>query len=503
MSRLDNPLFLPFEKWSPDLPPWRNPGAITATGVIPRNGFYTPLKKPIVFSSALASAAKGALAAVRSSDGTVYNYVGTAAKLYQISATLGWTDSTRLAGGDYTTGTKDRWELIQFGEVVIGINGWTDVPQSITLGGANFAALAGSPPKARHLAVVQSFVVMANVTDAIDGARNQRVWWSGFNNGAYWTPDLARQCSYRDLVGEGGPIQRVIGGEYGVVLRERSLARMSYIGPPGVFQFDEIEGSFGAIAPWSAVKFGRLTYYLSEDGFYAFDGAVTVPIGRDMIDKTFTDDFQSTYSENVIGAVDPIAKVVFWIYPGAGSVGGLPNKLLMFNPAVGQWASAEFNNEFLAPMYSSLPAFTDSVDALYASVDAIDGFWDDPLYAGGRLQLGFFDNSHRLTFLTGNNQAARIDTGERQINPAGRAFVSGLRPMIDTASGVTMTCLERDLVSGTVATGESDTVDTDTGECFPRSEARFHRFRMDVAADAMWNKAEGVYVTEVEASGVR
>jgi hypothetical protein len=496
-------MFMPFEKWSPDLPEWRNPGAIVAKGVVARNGFYAPIKKPVVLTDPLADVANGCVAAKRALDGTVFNYAATRSKLYEMTSALGWSERTRLVGGDYTTTDPDRWEFAQFGETLIGVNGWADDPQSISLGDANFDALAGSPPRARHIAVVQSFVVFGNTFDTIDGTRTSRLWWSPFNNAAGpYVPSLATQCSFRDLVGSGGAIQRIIGGEYGVVLRERSLARMSYIGPPGVFQLDEIEDSHGCIAPWSAVKYGRLTFYLSDDGWYVFDGAQSAPIGRDIIDDTFKTDFQSSYAGNVIGSVDPVTKLIHFIYPGAGASGGVPNRDLILNPANMQFTTVDFNNEYVTPVYSSVPVTTDNVDAIYANTDALDGFTDDSAYAGGGLQLGFFNDSHELTLLSGGNQPAQIDTGERQLNPTGRAFVEGLRPMLDAASGVTVTALERDTPYQTsVTTGESDTLD-DIGEAHPRSDARLHRFRVEIAEDTEWRKAEGIYVTEVESAGV-
>lgn len=502
MSRLDKPIVLPFGKWQPDLPPWRNDGAITASGVIGRNGWVSPIKKPVALTAAVDGVVLGSFAAIRSLDSVVYNFAATNGALFELASNLIWTNKTRLIGGSYTTTAPDRWEFDQFGELVIAVNGWSDDPQAITLGAANFNVLGGAPPKARHLAIVQNFVVMGNTLDTVDGARNQRVWWSGFNDATYWTPNIDRQCSFRDLVGQGGPIKRIIGGEFGTILRDRSLARMSYIGPPGVFQFDEIEGSHGTIAPASAIKYGGIVYYLSDDGFYAFDGDKSAPIGRDVVDRTFMDDLNPAFAYNVIAAVDPVDKNIHWIYPGTGSVGGIPNRDLILNPSSGRFTLLEITAEQVAAMYSSIASDIDSVDSLFTSIDSVIGFWDDPAFAGGRLSLGFFDSNHKLNFLTGNNFAATVDTGEKQLNPTGRAFVGGLRPMTDAQTGVTITCLEREQTwTPTVTVGESATPHPDTGEANPRSETRFHRFRMTIDEDTDWTKAEGVALTEVEASG--
>jgi hypothetical protein len=44
-------------------------------------------------------------------------------------------------------------------------------------------------------------------------------------------------------------VQKVVGGEYGLVFQERAVWKMTYIGSPVIFQFDLIERSRGAFAP--------------------------------------------------------------------------------------------------------------------------------------------------------------------------------------------------------------------------------------------------------------
>jgi hypothetical protein len=84
----------------------------------------------------------------RDNAGNVYNYAGTVSKLYQQApGSSSYVDSTRAVGGAYATNTSDWWEFVQWGNTMIATNG-ADAPQVVTLGGANFAALAGSPPKA-------------------------------------------------------------------------------------------------------------------------------------------------------------------------------------------------------------------------------------------------------------------------------------------------------------------------------------------------------------------
>ncbi len=67
-------------------------------------------------------------------------------------------------------------------------------------------------------------------------------------------------------------MQGVTGGEFGLVLLERSIVRMSYVGTPLIFQFDNIARNRGCFEPNSVIQWQGITYFLGDDGFYACDG---------------------------------------------------------------------------------------------------------------------------------------------------------------------------------------------------------------------------------------
>jgi hypothetical protein len=129
---------------------------------------------------------------------------------------------------------------------MIATNG-ADAPQVVTLGAPTSRHSPDLPPKARHIAVVRDFVVLGNVDDGT--ARPNRVAWSAINNSADWAVSASTQSDIQDLQGDGGWVQKVVGGEYGLVFQERAVWKMTYIGSPVIFQFDLIERSRGALPP--------------------------------------------------------------------------------------------------------------------------------------------------------------------------------------------------------------------------------------------------------------
>ena len=79
---------------------------------------------------------------------------------------------------------------------------------------------------------------------------------------------------------DAGNITGLVGGDFGVVLLERGIARMQYVGSPLIFTFDMVEIHTGAIYQ-TLYQHLRLTqiFYLASDGFFMFNGERSIPIG--------------------------------------------------------------------------------------------------------------------------------------------------------------------------------------------------------------------------------
>ena len=125
-----------------------------------------------------------------------------------------------------------------------------------------------------------------------------------------------------------------LGGADGAVFFERGVQRMIYQGPPAIFGFYPAEGVRGCNASNSIVQVGPVVYYLGEDGFYVFDGTSSQPIGAQRVDKWFFGNVDQTHIDKVIGAVDAINKIVFWVYPSIGSTDGVCDQVLLYNWAI-------------------------------------------------------------------------------------------------------------------------------------------------------------------------
>jgi len=473
-------MIVQFGEYAPDLPPTQNPGLTVAKNCLPLNGYYASFPDVTVYASTALSTQALGFGAFKDVNGNSYSYCGDTSDLFAMTSGAQWTNATH-ASGIYSTATGDCWEFAQWGNFVLATN-YADDLQEMTLGGNVFTNVAGSPPKARHMGIVRDFVVLGNCLDYSSGASvPNRIHWSGFNNKDTWTPDATTQADIQDLR-EGGWVQRIIGGEYGTIFSEKSITRMTYVGTPLIFQFDVLESNRGTPAPNSVIKVGSFVFYLGQDSFYAFDGVRSTDISAGRIYNTFITDYQSSNFQNVWAAADPANTYVLWAYPGNGSVNGKPNKVLVYNYAVNRWAGPiEINLQMLCVMQST--GYTlDTLDTISTSIDS--GFYasfDSRIYMGGALNIGAFDTDGRLVSFTGNALTATLETGDRELIPGRKTFITNVRPFVEGSSAsVSIALSGRNRTLDTASFGASTVINSE-GESCVFSEARYHRVRTTIA----------------------
>lgn len=429
-----------FGEYLPDVAPLDNEGLLIAENVLPSTAGYTSVPDPSPFSdNEIDSRPQGAFSArsTNTAYGVVYTFVGTDDKLYSFDANS-FTDVSK--GGGYSTAEKESWEFVQWGNTVIATNFDDDI-QVITLGSTPFADLGGTPPKARHIATIDNFLVVGNTWDSTDGFQPTRVRWAGINTSTDWAVSPSTQADFQDLRNDAGFVQKVVGGEFGVIFQERAITRMSYIGSPLIFQFDEIESHRGCLAPNSVIKIGNDIAFLSQDGFYIFNGNQTIPIGDGKINRTFFADVDISKLHLMSVDAYPQQNIICWSYASLNADGNLPDRILFFNYSQEskiRWSYAVLEHSLLfSPISTSYTL--DGLDAVSTDLDTgIIYSLDDPIWQGSINILATINPDLGLSlFQTGGAQLdATIQTGEAQLSQPDRTYLSLIRPHIDKADGV-------------------------------------------------------------------
>lgn len=458
-----------FADWLPDQPGIGKVCA-NAKNVIPQAKGYRTARSLAAASNALDSACLGA-ASYKDSAGTVYNFAGNSAKLYLLSlATYG----NISRAGNYSAITS--WEFAKFGNRVIAV-GPEDLVQYYDMGtSALFANLPGSPPQAAHVAIVRDFVVLGNLIESSTN-RPSKIAWSAYNNSESWTPDLSTQADSQELLGDGGKVQKIIGGEYGVIFQENSIWIMEYAGPPTIFSIREVEPGRGTNAPNSVCYDGRSIWYWGYDGFYAFSGQQSIPIGAEKVDRFIANDLDTANLSQFRGAVDRIAGLVLWSYPSL-SYGA--NRIIIYNPAVKKWSlieqSVEVLFQYLSPGYN-----LDQLDAILADIDSASISVDSTAYQGGVISLGAFDSSHRLSAFSGSALTAEVETSDIYV-PKRKIYLEKARSLVETTASTSIKHAGKELQSQGFDFGSTTYTENSFGEISLRKTARYHRIKQQVTA---------------------
>jgi hypothetical protein len=472
-----------FGEWLPDLAVLENPGSTEAKNCLPVARDYTQFRALTGATTALSGRPYGAFTAFDTSS-NVKLYAATQRRIYNWSGTA-WTDVSK--GGANYSALTEAWSFAQYNTTLIATN-LQDPVQSMTVGGAAFANLAGTPPQSRYVGVIGNFVFLGNQT----GAPNL-VQWCAIDDPTTWTATSTNQAGSEYLPGDLGPVTSIHGwSEYGLVIQEHGITRFTYTGGPQVFQVETFEPARGSPYPFGAVKVGRRVYFVGQDGFYVTDGFQVEPIGQGKVDITFRGEVNDNYPLRVSCAVDPINKLIFWSFPSTSSGDGTPNRLYIYNYIEGRWTNADQTTGLLHGSYG-LGYTLDGLDSISTNIDT--GFaesLDSPVYRDGTPLLGGFTSDHKFGSFTGTAQTATIDSTEVNLNPGGRSHVKAVKPVCALASSASQQVYVGTRATQTDAIGWGDATQPNsrTGWANFRRDAVYHRARVVISGG--FTKAIGI-----------
>ncbi len=472
---------LPFSEWLPDTAPLGSPGLVSVKNALPGLNSYKPIGAFTAQSTALDTRPRGAIT-VRDNDGIVRQFAGDTSKLYERVGTT-WTDRS-IAGG-YNTDTEEIIEMVQWKNKVISTN-FSDFPQQVTLGAATFSNLS-TDFRAKHVGVVGDFLVFANTFDTTDDAQSSRVRRSAINDETDYTVSQETGADFVDLQ-TGGRIQRVIGGEFGLIVSETAIHRMTQVSSPEWFQFDRTLPEVGALASGAVAQWGDRIYTWTEQGFYQILGGGTqaLPIGANKVDTFARNDLDAANRIRISSVVDPKAGRVYWAYPGAGNTDGRPNKILVYDYNLQRWSLIEIDVELIWRAGGS--AFTlEDLDS-EGTLETITVSFDSERWKGDAPQFAVFGTDFKDGFFDGSPMTAEIDTQETEFFEGHKSKVNGFRVLVDGGS-VSPQVITRNDQADAVTVGSALTKNV-SGQYRPRTNARYHRFRSTISGD--WTEAIGV-----------
>lgn len=523
----------PFTEWLPDQPSVVNT-LQDISNVIPATVGYLPFPMAISYSNEASESLNNVFALRIGGTDTIFT--GSNSKLYKLNSTnLDLEDKSRTGGYSGTS----RWQFVQYGDTALATNnsariqswngsnfqdlgsyisatytrtgttvtvttatahGYTtgnsflfyfksggalDGTYTITVTGSttftlttvasgtistsNVDIYSSYAPIAKYITIVRDFVVAASINSITN-----KLQWSDLNDETKWTSGAASQSDFQ-IISDGGDINGITGGEFGLIFLNKAIVRMSYIGSPYFFQFDTISRGLGCVEGNSIAQYGGISYFLSDDGFYACDGHAITPIGLDKVDKTFYKDVDLNKLDTMSTAIDPVRKIVVWNY--TNNSGG--KTMLIYNWLIKKWSKITNIYQVNTTTYSGVDYISsvattgislEGVAALYPNLDTVPTSLDDRLWSGGKFLFAGTLGTKIITF-TGNNADANIIIGD--IEQGYNSVMTLIRAQIQDGSVSVQTSSRRQL-DDNVSFGSTVSASSE-GRCSVRSAGRYHR----------------------------
>lgn len=453
-----------YKEWLPDLPELNNPGLVKALNVLPKDGGFAPF---LPFSSTGGIASTNAMLGSFMSSGVTKG----AARIYGYSGDfyMGGFSSVFATRGSATGGGNGE-QFAQYENLVIAVSEG-HAPLMHTAGSAsNFATLAssGTAPAADAIGIIGQFVVLGSLGTLGATQRPNVLQWSGIDQPRSWpTPNsataIAQQSGEQELASVYGEVMAIHGGDqFAIVPQKSAVTRMTYVGPPAVFQFDYIERSQGSLFKNFSIMVGGVVYFVSALGFCRTNGVTVERIGAGKVDRFFWDNVDATKTAMFSCAYDQVNELIYFAYPSLSATGAFSaDKLLIFNPKTNQWTHA---NQIVDELITS---------GNYVRIPPVGILAFST--AGSNSVVGIFE---------GTAGSAILETGDFELAEGGRGYIDGIKPHVES-SGTAPAMGVRIGIRNDLGTAP-----TYTSTAGPNSRTGFANFRDKGVTDGKYARVE-------------
>ena len=186
-----------------------------------------------------------------------------------------------------------------------------------------------------------------------------------------------------------------------LIWTDTALYTMKFIGAPFTFGFEQVGTNCGLIGKNAAVEIDGVAYWMSNNGFFLFDGTVkSLPCS---VEDFVYDDIDLTKGQQITAGVNNLFTEIIWWYPSSGQ---------------------SFNNRLVAYNYLESPGSQVPGGIWYTSTEGRTSWMDAKIYpkpyatSYGSTETGTFPTIQGVTGL-GATTYFEHEVGSNQINTDG------------------------------------------------------------------------------------
>ena len=248
-----------------------------------------------------------------------------------------------LTGGEGVLLQSAKWALDNWGEDVLalqfdgGLFYW-DTSDGLSSNLAGTTEVSGAPTKSRFMIVSgdDRHVICLGTETTIGQTATQDnmfIRWSDQESTSDWTPTATNTAGSFRLT-DGNQINTAVRSRGAVMIwTDTALYQMQFIGAPLTFGFKQIGSNCGAVGINAAVDVSGNSFWMSNDSFFVYDGAVK-KLPCTVQDFVF-DDINKNAQQDVYCAANSNYNEVMWFYASANS--DQIDKMVVYNYAENLW----------------------------------------------------------------------------------------------------------------------------------------------------------------------
>lgn len=236
-----------------------------------------------------------------------------------ITGARGWNEPTNISDILYK---QTQWSMDNWGEDLIGcrrggnIFYWdrdvSVVPQRAMIVSAapatnDFIIIS---PNDRHLISLGCEGFAAPYSP-------MRVRWADQEDYTNWTPSVTTTAGELDLTDGTLLVGAVRSRNQIHVFSDNALHSLQYVGPPYIFNLRQLGTNCGLIGTHAAIDYDGITYWMSDNNFYRFDGTVRqIPCE---VRKYIFERINRTQRDKIYCGINSEFKEIIWLYPSVGN----------------------------------------------------------------------------------------------------------------------------------------------------------------------------------------
>lgn len=271
-----------------------------------------------------------------------------------------------------------------------------------------------------------------------------------------------------------------------LIWTDNALYLMRHIGSPFVFGFEQVGTNCGLIGQNAVVEVDGVAYWLSDKGFFKYDGSVKT-IDCSVEDYVY-DDIDTTQSQQIYAGVNNLYTEVRWDYPSSSA--DYNDRYVIFNFAEGVWYTGNTprtswadSNVFSKPFATDFDNTTNGdFPEVIGEPAAPNGYGKTILY-NHEVGVDQENLNGSITRITSNIESFDFDISNPQIGD-GEVFLSMRRfipdfKTLDGTAKVTLTLKRYPSDTGTASTYSSFDVTSTTEKKDTRARGRFLSIKIE------------------------